>query len=105
MAFNGTEGSPIDPNLAGAWTRTFRETASKGANGHFFGREILLQLLEQEGAMGIRFYYGIDRDEQRQLLAVAADAEQNDQLGEGRAVADDSAACPPWSSMPNILNS
>jgi len=105
MAFNGTEGSPILPEVAGDWTRRFRETYKGGTTGHFFGRDILLQLLEQPGAVGIRFYYAIDKDGKRQLIAVAADAEQNDQLGTGRAVADDSCPCPPWLSQANILNS
>jgi hypothetical protein len=105
MAFNGTEGAPIDENIAGDWTSTFRDTASKGNNAHFFGRNILEQLLAQEGAMGIRFYYGIDDKGERQLLAVGADADQNDQLENGRIVADESSPCPPYSSVSNVLNS
>ncbi|GAA4370894.1 hypothetical protein GCM10023185_45810 [Hymenobacter saemangeumensis] len=105
MAFNGTEGSPINPEIAGTWTRKYR-SLHKGENtGHFFGREILLKLLQQPGAMGIRFYYGVDGENRRQLLAVAVGADQNDQIGSERIVADDSCACPPWVSIANVLNS
>jgi len=105
MAFDGSEGTSIDPNVAGEWTRNFRDGSTSGNNAHFFGREILEQLLSEEGAMGIRFYYGFDDNGDRQLLAVAADAEQNDLLENENIVADDSSCCPPFSSIANLLNS
>ena len=104
MAFDGSEGTSIDPNIAGTWTRDFRENSASGNNAHFFGREILELLLAEEGAMGIRFYYGLDENGDRQLLAVAADAEQNDLLENENIVADDSSCCPPFSSIGNVLN-
>jgi hypothetical protein len=105
MAFDGTEGAAIEPVIAGDWTRNFRENSSPGNNAHFFGRAILERLLDAEGAMGIRFYYGLDDDGNRQLLAVATDAEQNDLLEGENIVADESSCCPPWSSVSNLLNS
>lgn len=104
MAFDGKEGSPIDVETASSWTSTFRHTHD-GTTGHFFGRDILLKMLDQTDAMGIRFYYGVDQEGQRQLLAVAADAAQNDQWEGENIVADDSCSCPPWNSSANPLNS
>ena len=103
MIFNGSEGSPIDRNTAAAWTKNYREAAPDGLHGHFFGRELLTKLLNQEGCTGIRFYYGL-RDDVPQLLAVGADQEGNDQLDPTHHVVDDSKPCPPYCSRPNILN-
>jgi hypothetical protein len=105
MAFDGTEGKSIDQRIAGNWTRSFRDNSSKGNNAHFFGRAILEQLLAAEGAVGIRFYYGLDEVNNRLLLAIATDAKQNDLLENENIVADDSSCCPPWSGRANILNS
>mgnify|MGYP006899135865 CR=1 FL=1 len=105
MAFNGTEGASIDPNTAGDWTRNFRDSSASGNNARFFGRDILEQLLAEDGAVGIRFYYGLDDNNERQLLAVAADAEQNDLLESDNIVADESSCCPPYGSSANVLNS
>ena len=104
MAFNGTEGSPIDPQKAGEWTRSYREANPGKTTAYFAGREILEQLLGQPGCMGIRIYYGLDSGVPR-LVAVGADAEENDQLGDGFIVADDFSCCPTNCSQPNILNS
>jgi len=104
MAFNGTEGNPIDPEKAGEWTRNYRQVEPGGIHAHFFGRDILLNLLGQAGAQGIRFYYGLD-GQTPQLIAVAADTAENDQLGEYFIVANKTLPHPPNASQPNILNS
>lgn len=104
MAFNGGEGRAIDPTKAGEWTKSFREAHPGEIMGHFFGRDILLDLLNQEACQGIRFYYGSDGNVP-QLIAVGADANENDQLGPNRIVADEACPCPTSCSQPNILNS
>ena len=68
MVFDVSEGSPIDKNIAAAWTRNFREVAPTGLHGHFFSRELLIRLLNQDGCTGIRFYYGL-RDGVQQLFS------------------------------------
>ncbi len=105
MAFTGNEGAPIDAEIAGDWTRRYRTKNPGATEGHFFGRVILEQLLAESGSEGIRFYYGLTPDGARQLLAVAADAEQNDMLDKNCIVADDAMAVPPHGSTPNVLNS
>ena len=104
MAFNGSEGRAIDPNKAGEWTQQFREGNSGAIMAHFFGRDILTDILNQEGCQGIRFYYGSDGGV-AQLIAVGADEDENDQLGENRIVADEAHPCPSSCSQANILNS
>ena len=104
MAFTGNEGAPIDDQVAGGWTRRYRKTYPNATQAHFFGRTILEQMLAETNSRGLRFYYGIDDAGRPQLLAVAADAEQNDLLGTNCIVADESSCGPPWSSCSNPLN-
>lgn len=103
MAFNGSEGNAIDPNKAAAWTRNYREANPDHIQSRFFGRDILLAILSQEGCEGIRLYYGLDGTVP-QLLAVGANGEENDQLGAGCIVADESISSPSRSGQANILN-
>jgi len=104
MAFTGSEGKAIDPNKAALWTRNYREANPGGLQARFFGREILLALLNQPGCEGVRIYHGLNGTEP-QLVAVGANNEENDQLGEGFLVADETMKGPPHSGQPNMLNS
>ncbi|MBJ6108163.1 hypothetical protein JAO73_04010 [Hymenobacter sp. BT523] len=70
---------------------------------YFLGRKIIETLLGQ-GGMGIRIYYGLDSGVP-QLLAVGADANENDQLGDGFIIADEGVGGPPRSGQSNFLNS
>ena len=104
MAFNGTEGTTIDTDTAGIWTKNYRNANPESLKGRFLGREGLERLLRQPDCTGIRFYYGLNEAEP-QLLAVGVDAEENDLLDNRGVVIDDSKPCPPYCSKPNALNS
>lgn len=95
MAFDGTEGEQIDLAESVSWTANYR-AANDGVYAHFFGRDILEQILDQEDCMGIRIYYALDDDEVSQLILVGVNAEEED-LYEG-IVAERSLPCPPHSS-------
>ena len=109
MPFNGTEGKAIDPHLAGDWTHAFQNSVPGDATkAVFFGREILETILAQNGCEGIRFYFGlssgsIQLNGAMQLVAVGADNQENDQLGDGQIVADEGMSCPPSCSQSNVL--
>ncbi len=93
MAFNGTEGAPIDLETAAQWTANYRSTiAPTDTRAHFFGRDILEKILQQEGNMGIRIYYALNDVGEKQLILVGADANQNDQTN--GTIADFSSGCP-----------
>ena len=104
MAFNGSEGSAIDPNKAATWTKNYREAHPAAIQSRFFGRDILLAILNQAGCEGVRIYYGLDGTVP-QLLAVGANEEENDQLSDSCIIADETPAGPPRSGQPSILNS
>ena len=104
--FNGTEGAPIELEQAAAWTANYRREAVADANGtvakaHFYGRDILKKLLDQEGCMGIRIYYALDEKGQKQLVLVGADADGNDIQG---TVVDTGKICPPDCDTGGVLN-
>jgi len=104
MAFDGSEGGSVSLADAGGWTETYREENSGETKGHFFGKDILNDILDQTGCMGIRIYYAI-KDEKKELVLVGADEDEDDQLRLGDKIADLSVACPPSCGNNNDLNS
>ncbi len=102
MAFDGTEGNQITLASASAMTAQYRRDNPNSTIAHFFGKDILNELLEKEGCVGIRIYYGLDEDGNKQLVLVGVDSEENDIL---ELVADMSFPCPNACSSPNSLNS
>lgn len=102
MAFDGTEGGAITLSNGAAMTKEHRLRNPTALKARFFGKEILNQILEQEGCMGIRFYFGQDEDGVRELVICGADQYEDDMLD---LVADVSAPCPSNCSTPNALNS
>ncbi|MDG1428596.1 MAG: hypothetical protein P8M19_00560 [Crocinitomicaceae bacterium] len=105
MAFNGNEGGTITLADGAAITAAYRGSKLNGGiKGQFLGKKILQDLLDQEGAMGIRIYYGADPDDTsvQKVVLVAADEEENDMLD---LVADLALPCPSHCGVSNSLNS
>ena len=102
MAFNGNEGDFISLKKGAEMTSRYRDENPTKILAHFFGNDKLKQLMLQEGAVGIRMYHGIDENGRKQLVLVAADADQNDILD---LVLDLNHPCPNWCSSSNPLNS
>jgi hypothetical protein len=72
--FDGTEGDAIDLTVAKRWTANYRAVNSTGVQAHYFGNEIINQLLERPGCVGIRMYYAINDEGERKLLLIGVDA-------------------------------
>ena len=103
MAFNGKEGEQITLTEASSWTENYRNTASIGdPKGHFFGKDLLQQILDQSGCMGIRIYYGINEGGKNVLVLVGADSNENDITD---LIVDKSKPCPSYCGRDNDLNS
>lgn len=102
MAFDGSEGGEITLSQGAALTAKYRDYNPGEVKGHFFGKDILLEILRQEGCMGIRMYYGIGEDGDKELVLVGADASENDMTS---LVADLSLPCPGVCGISNSLNS
>jgi hypothetical protein len=103
MTFDGNEGGPITIGEASAMTAEYRRLNPNATRCHFFGKNRIQQLLDQEGCKGIRMYYGINPTTgARELVLVAADSAGNDLTG---LIMDLSYPCPNSCSASNSLNS
>ena len=101
MSYNGKEGGAISIETGSEMTANYRRNNPNEILGHFYGRDILKQILDQEGCMGIRMYYAEDADGKKELVLVGADSSEDDMLD---LIADVSCQCPPCGT-PNNLNS
>ena len=102
MAFDGTEGGEITLSAGAAMTKEFRLRNPDTIKARFFGKDIINEILNAEGCIGIRLYYGLDEDGNNQLVMVGADSDENDMLD---IVADLSRPCPNVCGVSNPLNS
>jgi hypothetical protein len=99
-----TVGDPIDLITAKAWATNYRLKNPNTTRGHFFGNEIINQILNEEGCIGIRMYYGIDEKGNKQLMLVGVDSNGEDLLpslgesldGGGNIIGDASFPCPDY---------
>lgn len=93
--FNGTEGGPIDLAVAQSWQENWKVAQPDQPEGLFFGRQILEEMLAKEGAVGIRFYPGIDQEGKLHLLMYGTDKNGNSILTGAVQAANFSIDCPP----------
>jgi hypothetical protein len=103
MAFTGKEAEEFPLETAAEWTKNYRKTINPGdVHAHFFGRDIIQKILDQEGCMGIRIYYALDENGKKQLIIVGADTNEND-LYNG-IIAERAFYCPPYCATNSPLN-
>ena len=104
MSFTGSEDHTIALSEASKLTKNYREKAGTEAiKAGFFGKETLLRILNQDGCVGIRFYYGEEDDGTPVMVLVGANA-AGDDITDGE-VAERSVPCPPHCGSDNDLNS
>lgn len=102
--FTGAEDHTISLPDASLLTRNFRLNAGEDAViGGFFGKDAVSAILNQEGAVGLRYYYGIDVNGKPHIVLVGVTGDGND-MTEG-LLAERSGTCPPFCASPNELNS
>src|SRR6267154_3970598 len=73
-SFDGTEGDPLSLMKAKQWAAHYRDKNPGSTQAHFFGLEIIKQILAEPGCVGIRMYYAIDDNGRKQILLVGASA-------------------------------
>lgn len=81
----GKEGEEFDLHKAASWTKNHRERHPDQPHSHFFGKEILQKILDQEGCVGLRFYHGHSKAHseaggEKHLIIVGAKADGTDML-------------------------
>lgn len=85
--FTGDEGKFISSSEAAPYTQRFRKKKDEEnkkpksySEAQFFGNNKLKKLMEKEGCVGLRFYFGVSTDKEfdDQLVVVAVDATGKD---------------------------
>jgi hypothetical protein len=105
MSFDPLSEHEISFEAASLLTYHYRESMQEGMHkGGYFSGASIKKILDQEGCVGIRIYYGLDRDEEQELVIVGVDENGNDQIGERFCCLDDYQPCPAVCSENNILN-
>ena len=95
MAFTGNEDHSITLEDASKLTKNYRDNKSDDEIlGGFFGKTALLDILNQKGCVGIRYYYGQKDDGTQQTVLVGVDANEKD-LVDGE-IAELQRPCPPF---------
>jgi len=102
MAFTGNENHDIPLSEAAEWTKNYRDANPNETRAHFFGKEAILNILNQTTCVGIRIYYALDENDQKQLVVVGANAGKND-LYNG-ILAERSLRCPQDCATASPLN-
>lgn len=105
MLFDGTEGGLITLERAATLTAEFRKRNVSNPcqiRAHYFGRNHIANLINQEGCVGTRIYHGVDPDTgAKEVVLVGVDQNGNDMLG---MILDLSKPCPNTCSCANPLN-
>lgn len=104
MAFDGNEGEFISLADARDWTANYRTDNPGETKGHFFGKNKIIEILNQSGCKGIRAYYATDENDAKQLIFVGVDASGEDLLSDGK-ILDRSWPCPNSCATLSPLNS
>ncbi|HEY8930194.1 MAG TPA: hypothetical protein VIM55_13425 [Mucilaginibacter sp.] len=79
----GKEGEDFDLHLSAEWIKNHTDRHPHEPHSHFFGKEILQKILNQDGCVGIRFYHahsepkGSDKGD-RHIIIVGARADGSD---------------------------
>jgi hypothetical protein len=104
MSFDGNEGKVVSIQEAAIWTAKYRNNIQPGETiAHFIGKNKLNLILDQKNCVGVRIYYGIDENDEKNLVFVGADENEND-LVDG-VILEYVRKCPPYCSDKNPLNS
>ena len=105
--FTGKENHDISFNDAGVMTKAYRTANPGQILGGFFGKDALMEMLNETDCVGIRYYYGLDGNGNKVMVLVGTDANENDLVDEtkGDVCKEMSIICPPHCGNNNILNS
>ncbi len=87
---------------AAALTRRHREAKPFPEKSGAFHKDQVLQLLAQEGCVGLRIHYGRNADGSPALILTGMDANDSDLTGE---ILEQHYPCPPFCGGATMLNS
>lgn len=102
--FNGSEGNEITLSEGHNLTENFQTTYPTFPIAQYLGSDFLKKLLAVDGAVGIRFYNGMDTEGNIKLVCVAVDEDDIDLLS---VICDNTFRTPPFGASAanyNALN-
>lgn len=103
MTFTGNEPHDFPLDTASQWTANYRTSVPSGTPiAHYFGKTAIQEIFAQEGCVGMRIYYALDSNGNKQLIIVGVNSAGND-LYNG-LIAERSIVCPQDCSAANPLN-
>ena len=106
MEFTGSEENQIDIEEAAVLTQRYRAQMKDGdRKGGYISKDSLLSVLEQDGCVGIRYYYGRDEEELQELVIVGVTSNMNDIIADEAIYLDHCIPCPDFCGDDNVLNS
>jgi hypothetical protein len=102
--FTGSENHDIPLSEAAEMTARYRATMNESSRkGGFFGVKKLREILDQPDCVGIRYYYGLDENNQQVLVLTGVKANEDD-IVDG-VIAEAAIPCPNQCGNNNLLNS
>lgn len=78
MAFTGKENHSISSSDAQRLRSNHKKSHPNQVEGFFFGRDLIDDILKQDGCKGVRVYYAEEDDGSPKLVLVGADANMKD---------------------------
>ncbi len=104
ITFTGKEDHSISLEDASKMTRNFQlHAAPDQIVGGFFGKDAVLAIISQEGAVGLRYYYGLDDEGTPHIILIGVNVDGNDMID--GLLAERATKCPPHCFESNDLNS
>lgn len=103
MSFDPQAGSSIPLDIAATFTANWRSVRAGNTDAVYLNKNIILQILNQEGCVGLRSYNAINASQQQTLVMVGVDANGNDMVN--GIIADYGSLCPPHCNPQSPLNS
>jgi len=94
MKFTGREDHSITLKDAKALIEAYRSRHPDEVRAHYFGKEIIANILNQRDCVGIRIHYGVDERGAKQLVVTGVTPDGHD-LFEG-VLGEKSWPCPPY---------
>jgi len=99
-----TVGNTINSDQGKEWIQRWSDKHKDGIKAYFYGADILNSIINQEGAVGMRIYFGYGDDDQIQLVLVGTREDGTNIWPEGTSAArmsspgavDNGSPCPPY---------
>lgn len=100
--YDGSDAGPLDLNLAKSWVAKFKGSVGPDEiQSRYFGRDVIDQILAQQGCTGLRIYYAINDGGEKVLIISGVDSTGTDMLpvsptlvADENTLADASLPCP-----------